>query len=193
MPGLRVLRPGPGTPDPRVVGQALVDLAVPLGVKPPALQPELLWGAELQLSRGVGSVAVVLARSPGGALVVSTWADGGAGGVPCGTQTPPGSTDVSTLTVARVCDVMLPGLGQTDDGRWLVVTAPPSAASAELLDAGGRVIGPLDLVDGSAVVPLPGGARAVRTLDAGGQPIREIPVAPPPTARFGDYGPGPAR
>jgi hypothetical protein len=176
-----------------VVGQALVDLAVPLGVEPPALQPELLWGAELQLPRGTGTVAVVLARSPGGALVVSTWADGGAGAVPCGTQTPPGSTDVATLTVARVCDVTLPGLGQTDDGRWLVVTAPPAAASAELLDTSGRVIGPLDLVDGSAVVSLPGGARAVRTLDAGGQPIREIPVAPPPSAPFGDYGPGPAR
>jgi hypothetical protein len=192
LPGLAPLRSGASPVDHTLVDAALTDLAVPLGVEPVALQPELLWSAELPLDRGTGSVAVVVAHSPGGALVVTTWAGINRGAVACGTQTPPGVTAPATLTVARVCDVALPGLGQTDDGRWLVFTGPP-AASAVLLDARERVIGPLPLTEGSAVVPLPPDARAVRTADAAGRPIRETTIAPPPTQPFGDYGSGPGR
>jgi DNA-directed RNA polymerase specialized sigma24 family protein len=193
LPGLVPLRAGPGTPDPSVVDAAVTDLALPLGVEPAALQPRLLWSAGLPLTRGTGTVAVVVAYSPGGALVVTTWAGVGRSGVSCGTQTPPGTTDVGTLTIARVCDVALPGLGQTDDGRWLVVTAPPDATSAQLLDARGRVLGPLELTGGSAVVDAPEGARTVRTLDADGRLVQETPIAPEPTEPFGDFGSGPAR
>jgi hypothetical protein len=147
----------------------------------------------LPVGRGAGSVAVLVARSPGGALVVTTWAGGSGGAVSCGTQTPPGATEVATLTIARVCHVQPPGLGQADDGRWLVVSAPPGAASAELLDSRGRVLGPLPLDGGGAVVPLPEGAGSVRTLDAAGQPLRETPIAPTPSEPFGDFGPGPER
>ena len=192
-PGVSPLRAGPGIPDPYVIGAALTDLALPLGVEPAALQPQLLWSAELDLGRRPGAVAVLIGHSPGGALVVTTWARAGGGAVTCGTQTPPGSTDVAGLTVARICDVALPGLGQTNGGRWLVITAPAAAASAELLDARGRVLRPLELFDGSTVVNLPDGARTVRTLDAGGQPLRETPIAPSPTEEFGDFGNGPAR
>jgi len=55
------------------------------------------------------------------------------------------------------------------------------------------VLGPLELTGGSAVVPLPLGARSVRTLDAAGQPVRDTPIAPPPTEPFGDFGRGPDR
>jgi hypothetical protein len=89
--------------------------------------------------------------------------------------------------------VALPGLGQADDVRWLVVTAPADAAAAELLDARGRVLRPLALTDGGAVVALPDGARTVRTLDAAGAPLRETPIAPSPTEPFGDFGSGPER
>jgi DNA-directed RNA polymerase specialized sigma24 family protein len=189
-PELSPLRPG-ATPDPYLVAAALTELAVPLGVEPGALQPQLLWSAELPLTRGTGTVVVLVGHSPGGALAVTTWAGVGNGAVPCGTQTPPGTTEVATLTVARVCDVSLPGLGQTDDGRWLVVTAPPAASSAELLDARGRVLGPLGLTGGGAVVPLPDHARSVRTFDADGHALLETPIAPSPVVPFGDFGPGP--
>jgi DNA-directed RNA polymerase specialized sigma24 family protein len=192
LPPLTALRPG-GVPDPHVVDAAVTDLALPLGVEPDSLQPDVLWSADFQLSRGTGSVVVLVGYSPGGALVVTTWAGGIGGAVSCGTQTPPGTTEVAGLTVARVCDVALPGLGQTDDGRWLVVSAPPEAASAELLDGRGRVLGPLPLTDGGAVVNVPDGARTVRTLDAEGQPLRETPIAPTPTEPFGDFGSGPER
>jgi hypothetical protein len=191
-PGLSPLRSG-AAPDPHLLDAALTDLAVPLGVEPADLQPELLWSADLTLDRGSGSVAVLVGHSPGGALVVTTWARVGNGAVACGTQTPPGTTEVASLTVARVCDVSLPGLGQTDDGRWLVVTAPPTAASAELLDGHGRVLGPLALNGGSAVVPLLSAARSVRTLDADRQPLGETPIAPSPAVPFGDFGSGPDR
>jgi hypothetical protein len=193
LPVLAALRPASGVLDPHVADDALTDLAVPLGVEPAALQPELLWSGELSLVRGPGSVAVVVAHSPGGALVVTTWAGGGGGAVSCGTQTPPGTTDLATLTVARVCDVSQPGLGQAEHGRWLVVTAPPDAVSAELLDSRGRVLGPLPLTGGSTVAQLTGDARSVRTLDGDGQPVRETPIAPAPTEPFGDFGSGPAR
>ena len=193
LPPLLPLRAVAGAADPRVVERALADLALPLGVEPERLQPQLLWSAELRLSRSTGSVVVLVAHSPGGALVVSTWAGGGGGAVACGTQTPPGTTDPDTLTIARLCDVALPGLGQADDVRWLVVTAPADAAAAELLDARGRVLRPLALTDGGAVVALPDGARTVRTLDAAGAPLRETPIAPSPTEPFGDFGSGPER
>jgi hypothetical protein len=193
VPELPSVRPGPGRADPQVISAAVSALALPLGVEPAALQPELLWSAGLPLTRGTGTVAVVVARSPGGALVVTTWAGVGSSGVSCGTQTPPGTTDVAGLVIARVCDVALPGLGQTDDGRWLVVTAPPDAVSAEVLDADGQLLRPLQLTDGSAVVSVPDGAWSVRTRDAAGRELRETPVAPFPAEPFGDFGTGPAR
>jgi len=183
-------RPAAQEPDAAVVGAALTQLAAPLGVEPAELEPELLWSGPLPLSRRNGSVAVVVAHSPGGGLVVGTVAGRPGTVLPCGTSTPPGSTDVRSLTVVRTCDVALPGLSSAEDGRWLVVTAPADAASAELLDDRGRVLGPLSLAGGGAVVPLPAGAASVRTLDAAGRELRETAVAPVPPEPFGDYGSG---
>jgi DNA-directed RNA polymerase specialized sigma24 family protein len=190
-PALTPLRPG-AVPDPHVVDAALTDLAIPLGVEPAVLQPDLLWSADLTLDRGTGSVAVLVGHSPGGALVVTTWAGIGNRAVGCGTQTPPGTTDVATLSVARVCEAPLPAPGRSGDGRWLVVTAPPDAASAQLLGSRGQLLGPLPLTGGGAVVPMTDGARSVRTLDAAGRSLAETPIAPVPTAPFGDFGSGPA-
>jgi DNA-directed RNA polymerase specialized sigma24 family protein len=187
---LSPLRRTTSPPDLAVVAAALGQLAAPLAVEPAELEPLLLWSGELPSSQGGSSVAVVVAHSPGGALVVGTVAGRPGTVLPCGTSTPPGSTDVATLTVVRTCDVALPGLSGSEDGRWLVVTAPPEAASAELLAADGQVLGPLPLTDGGAVVPLPAGVASVRTLDAGGQALRETALAPVPTAPFGDYGAG---
>ncbi|MFQ1002835.1 hypothetical protein [Modestobacter sp. SSW1-42] len=184
------LRPTDQAPDAAVVGTALSQLAAPLGVEPAELEPELLWTGRLPLDRRGGSVAVVVAHSPGGALVVGTVAGRPGTVLPCGTSTPPGATDVSTLTVVRTCDVALPGLSSGEDGRWLVVTAPAGAAAAELLDAQGQALGPLALTGGGAVVPMPDGVAAVRTLDGTGRPLRETPVAPVPSEPFGDYGSG---
>jgi hypothetical protein len=193
LPGLSPLRSGTA-PDPHLVQAALTDVAVPLGVEPGSLQPQLLWSAELTVDRGTGGVAVLVAHSPGGALVVTTWAGVGSRAVSCGTQTPPGTTDVATLTVARICEVPLPAPGRRGDGRWLVLTAPPAAAAAELLDLSGRGVGRMALAGGGgAVVPLPEDAASVRTLDAAGGTLRETPIAPTPSQPFGDFGSGPDR
>ncbi|MCZ2815965.1 sigma factor-like helix-turn-helix DNA-binding protein [Modestobacter sp. VKM Ac-2984] len=191
LPVLDAVRPVLHEPDERVVAAALVGLAVPLGVEPAGLQPELLWSGTLPLSRGPGTVAVVVGRSPGGALVVTTWAGGGGWAIACGTVTPAGTTPVASLTVARTCTVDLPGLGQSGDGDWLVVTAPPAATAVEVLGATGRTLARLPLAGGGTVVPLPKGARDVRTLDAAGQPLRQVPVAPMAGEPFGDFGSGP--
>ncbi|MGY1747711.1 sigma factor-like helix-turn-helix DNA-binding protein [Modestobacter sp. SYSU DS0511] len=190
LPELTTLRPTAGPADDRVVAAALTGVAVPLGVEPAELQPELLWNGELPLSTGPGSVVVVLARSPGGALVVTTWAGGGGGAVTCGTQTPAGSTDPASLTIARVCDVEPPGLRWSDGARWLVVTAPAAGTVAEVLDDRERVLTSLPLTGGGAVTELPEGARSVRVLDGTGEPIAQTPVAASPTQPFGDFGSG---
>jgi DNA-directed RNA polymerase specialized sigma24 family protein len=190
-PALTPLRPGVVVPDPQVIAAALTDIAVPLGAEPTDLRPQLLWTGAVPLRRGPGTVAVVVAHSPGGALVVTTWVGGGGSALSCGTQTPPGAAEVGALIVARVCELERPGAA--DPGRWLVFTAAPDTDAAQLLDSRGRVLGPLSLTGGSAVVPLPPGARTVRTLDAAGQPVRDTPIAPPPDARFGDFGRGPYR
>lgn len=189
LPVLSPLRPGSSPADDRVVDAALVALAVPLGTEPGALRPQLLWSGTLPLNRGPGTVAVVAVQSPGGARVVTTWAGAGGSAVACGTQTPPGSTLLESVTVARVCEVDLPG--PAGDGSWLVVSAPPAVATAELLDASGRVIGPLPLDAGGAVARLPADARSVRTLLPSGAVAAETPIAPPAPEPFGDFGPGP--
>ncbi|MQA34441.1 sigma factor-like helix-turn-helix DNA-binding protein [Modestobacter roseus] len=190
LPELTSLRPTAGPADGRVLAAALVGVAVPLGVEPAQLQPELLWNGELPLSTGPGSVVVVLARSPGGSLVVTTWAGGGGGAVTCGTQTPAGSTDPATLTIVRVCDVEPPGLRWADGLQWLVVTAPAAGTVAEVLDDGEQVLTSLPLAGGGAVTVLPQGARSVRVLDATGAPVARAPVPAPPTQPFGDFGSG---
>lgn len=193
LPVLTPVRPGSTPADSTVVDAALVALAVPLGAEPADLGPELLWSGTLPLSTGPGTVAVVAVESPGGARVVSTWAGSRGGALPCGTQTPPGSTLLESVTIARVCEVDLPGLGPPRDSAWLVVSAPPTVATAELLGIDGRVLGPLPLSAGSAVVPLPVDARTVRTSFPNGAVAAETPIAPPARERFGDFGPGTVR
>ncbi|GGL60101.1 hypothetical protein [Modestobacter marinus] len=191
LPELDPVRPVDGEPDARVVAAALVGLAVPLGVEPAELQPELLWSGTLPQSRGPGTVAVVVGRSPGGALVVTTWVGGVGGALACGTATPPGPTPVASLTVVRTCTVERPGRAQPGDGSWLVVTAPPAAAAALVLGPTDRVLAQLPLTGGGTVVALPEGARTVRTVDAAGQLLAQAPVAPMASEPFGDFGSGP--
>ncbi|MGY1661735.1 hypothetical protein ACI78Q_11015 [Geodermatophilus sp. SYSU D00705] len=197
-PVLAPLRPVETLPAPRAVAEALTELAVPLGVEPGDLLPDLLWSGALPLEGVPGSVAVVVARSPGGGLVVTTWAaqvgpTGSGRAVPCGASTPPGTASVAGLMVARVCDLSAPETEPSDAGRWLVVTAPPDAAAAAVLDDRGGVVATVPLTGGSAVVPLPEAADTVRTLDAGGRAVTEVPVAAAPLFPFGDYGSGPVR
>ncbi|WP_222264354.1 hypothetical protein [Modestobacter marinus] len=193
LPVLSPLRPGGTPPAPAVLSAALVGLAVPLGVEPAALDPELLWSGPLPAGGRPGTVAVVVAHSPGGALAVTTWAGGAGAPVACGTQTPPGNAEVGGLTVARVCALPSPAGGSDDDERWLVLTAPPSAVRAEVLDRHEQLLVTLPLDGGSTVVPMPEEAAEVRTLDASGQRLAATAIAPPALAPFGDYGSGPER
>jgi hypothetical protein len=197
-PSLEPLRPVAALPPPRVVAAALTEVAVPLAAETAELEAQLLWSGTLPLDEVPGSVAVVVARSPGGGLVVTTWAaqlgPGGAGrAVPCGVHTPPGTADVAELVVARVCDLSSPETEPSDQGRWLVLTAPDTVAAAAVLDRRGGVLATVPLADGGAVLLLPEGAREVRTLDAGGRAVGEVPIAATATAPFGDYGGGPVR
>ncbi|MGY1641701.1 hypothetical protein ACI782_11290 [Geodermatophilus sp. SYSU D00703] len=181
------LRPVTVRPDPAVVAAALAELAGPLGTTPEALEPQLLWSGVLPLHRVPGTVAVLVGRSPGGGLLVTTWAGSGARVTPCGVSTPSGTTAVAGLVVARTCDL------PDDRGRWLVVAAPPDAVRAAVLDRRGGVLTALPLDGGGAVVRLLEGARTVRTLGADGRALAEVPVAAAPVTPFGDYGGGPVR
>jgi hypothetical protein len=185
------LRPATTLPDDGLWSAALSGLAAPLGVGPEALEAELLWSGALPGPRP-GTAAVVLARSPGGALLLSVWARRGGAALLCGVQTPPGTADVAGLTVARVCDGSSPGPAPREAGRWLVVSAPTAGVTAEVLDARERLVETLPLTGGGAVTALPEGAADVRVLDATGATVARAPVAPMATETFGDYGPGPA-
>ncbi|SNS17446.1 hypothetical protein SAMN06893096_102350 [Geodermatophilus pulveris] len=192
------LRPAAVRPADRLVTEALTAIAVPLGAEPAALEPQLLWSGVLPMPEVPGSVAVVVGRSPGGGLVVTTRAgqlgSGGAGRtVGCGVSTPPGATEVAGLVVARVCDLSSPEAEPSAEGRWLVVTAPAPATAAAVLDARGGVLATVPLPDGGGAVLLPPGARGVRTLDAAGAALAEVPVSAVATEPFGDYGSGEVR
>jgi hypothetical protein len=188
LPELAPLRPPLGTPDAGLVAAALTGLAAPLGVEPEGLAPQLVWSGTLP-GRPAGSVVVVLAHSPGGALVVGTWAGGPGGTALCGVQTPPGTADIAEFTAARACAVPSAGTSSVRDERWLVVTAPAAAATARVLDLRGRDLATVPLPAGSAVVPLPAGAGTVRTFDAAARLLTEVPVAPVAAVPFGDFGP----
>jgi DNA-directed RNA polymerase specialized sigma24 family protein len=191
VPVTDLLRPVPAPPDEGLVQIALRSVAVPLGVEPAALEPDLLWASPLPAGGRPGAVAVAVARSPGGGLVLTTWVAGVAGVAACGTQTPPGSVDPTLLTVVRECVLPLPGGGSGED-RWLVVTAPGQATTAEVVDGSGGQLATLSLTDGSAVVPLPDGAATVLTRRSDGALLAETAVAPAAAEPFGDYGQGPA-
>ncbi|WP_209307789.1 hypothetical protein, partial [Geodermatophilus sp. DF01-2] len=198
VPPLDPLRPAATGPAPRLVAEALTEIAVPLGAEPAALEPQLLWSGTLPMADVPGTAAVVVARSPGGGLVVTTWAGqlgptGAGRAVPCGVHTPPGTTDVAGLVVARVCDLSSPETEPSDQGRWLVVTAPAAATAGAVLDERGGVLTTLPLRDGGAVALLPAGARDVRTLDATGRALAEVPISAVATVPFGDYGSGELR
>jgi hypothetical protein len=186
------LRPAGALPDDRLLAVALTGLAVPLAVEPEALEAQLLWSGALP--GGVpGTVAVVLARSPGGGLLLSTWGRVAGAAVLCGVSTPPGAAEVAGLTVARVCDVTSSPTDPSATGRWLVVSAPPAGVTAEVLDGRDRLVETVPLAGGGTVAVLPEGARTVHVLDAAGATVGEAPVSPMATEQFGDYGPGPAR
>jgi hypothetical protein len=193
-PELRALRPSGWVPDAGLVSAALAAVGAPLGAEPADLDPDLLWSAELPRSGGFGSVVVLVARSPGGGLVVPTVLGIGPPGAVqagvCGTSTPPGGTDVASLAVARTCDLTTIGLGTGDDPVWLVVTMPPAAVTADVLDRDGRVLGTLELEAGGTVTRLPEGGVAVSAQDRSGSPVATVPIAPTAVEPFGDYGDG---
>jgi hypothetical protein len=198
VPPLDPLRPASAPPAGRLVAEALTGIAVPLGAEPAELQPQLLWSGTLPMPEVPGTAAVVVGRSPGGGLVVTTRAGqlgstGSGRTVPCGVHTPPGTTDVAGLVVARVCDLSSPETEPSDDGRWLVVTAPAPATAAAVLDQRGGVLATVPLPDGGGAALLPSGARDVRTLDAAGRALAEVPISAVATEPFGDFGSGEVR
>jgi hypothetical protein len=198
VPPLDPLRPASAPPAGRLVAEALTGIAVPLGAEPAELQPQLLWSGTLPMPEVPGSAAVLVGRSPGGGLVVTTRAGqlgvtGAGRTVPCGVHTPPGTTDVAGLVVARACDLSSPETEPSDAGRWLVVTAPAPATAAAVLDERGGVLATVPLPDGGGAALLPLGARDVRTLDAAGRALAEVPISAVGAEPFGDYGTGEVR
>jgi hypothetical protein len=188
---LQALRQGTATPDPSLVAEAAARVARPLGVDAGALAPRLVWSAELTRTGGLGSVVVVTGRAPGGGLVVSAHGRvgtvGGGSTVPCATTTAPYDADPAALSLAFVCSV---SEGDDIDRTWLVVTAPPGATGAEVLDDGGGVLDVLRMERGGSMTRTPEDAVAVRLRDADGGTVDVVPVAPSDDEPFGDYGDG---
>jgi hypothetical protein len=185
------LRPGTAPADPVLLGEAAARIARPFGVDPAALSSNLLWSAELTRTGGLGSVVVLVARVPGNAHVVLPLGRLGSarGGlaVPCGPTSFPAEVVAPLVTVATVCSVS-DGADSGPDRTWLVVTAPPDAVSAEVLDADGGVLDVLQLEHGGSMTRTPEGASQVRVADAEHRTWAVVPVIPSTEAPFGDYG-----
>jgi hypothetical protein len=100
----------------------------------------------------------------------------------------------SSPTGARPCcgrRCCSPGAGRPAR-RWSRrAVIEPAAATADVLAGRARLLATVPLAAGSAVVALPAGAAAVRTVDAAGRPLADVPVAPVATVPFGDFGSGP--
>jgi hypothetical protein len=62
-------------------------------------------------------------------------------------------------------------------GRGLAVSAPPTGATAEVVDSTGAVVSALTLVAGAGVGDVPPGARSVRILSASGAVLASAPLA----------------
>lgn len=152
-----------------------------------------LWAAQLPSDgANVQSVHVVAVRAPGGGAFVgvavsATNPDGGSAGV-CLAEAVPRGIELDELVVVAGCP-SLRDAGATT----LVLTGPAATVRAEVLDGAGSVMADIALADGGAVIPLPEGARSVRTYDAQGtsgpeQEIHRSPLGALPLP--GDYGDG---
>jgi hypothetical protein len=60
---------------------------------------------------------------------------------------------------------------------WLVISAPRTGTTAQVLDPGGDPLATLPLVAGAGVAPVPPGTTTVRVLDADGAEVSRSPVA----------------
>ena len=186
------LRPVDTRADRRLLAAALTELAVPLGLPADDLTPQVIWSGTLPRTSGLGRVAVLAARAPGGGILLTAHGQVGDLSIPCGVAAVPAATLVRGVVVARACDASA-GSEEAFDRSWLVVTAPPEAVRAELLDERGRVLDESALDRGSGIGRTPGGAVTVRVRDGNGRAVGEAEILRTPVEPFGDYGPGPVR
>jgi hypothetical protein len=141
-----------------------------------------LWSGDLPGPNDQPARLTVLAiPQPSGAVVVTTPygyaadVDGRTGSSWCGTGVLPAGIALGQRVVAVQCD--LSDLSEDREiSRFLVVVAPPGAASMRLLDATGAVLRERPLADGVAVVRSPGAVAEVSVTTADGGTTSAIPL-----------------
>ena len=167
-PPLDRVRPAP--PPARgdaAVGPQLASVLDRLGQPAQDAAVTVLWAGDVPGPHEQPARVTVLAvGQPSGAAVVTapyglaTGPTGAAGSSVCVTGVLPAGAPLDEQVVALRCDVRA-GLAEPASGRSLVVIAARDAASVQLFDAAGTVLGEHPLTDGVAVVGSPGDVARV--------------------------------
>jgi hypothetical protein len=174
-PPLARLRPAPEPArGDAAVGPQLASVLGRLGQSAEDAAVTVLWAGDLPGPHEQPARVTVLAvGQPSGATVVTApyglaaGPTGAAGSSVCVTGVLPAGEPLDQRVVALRCDVTA-GFADPATARSLVVLAPRDAASVQLLDAAGTVLGEHPLTDGVAVVRSPGDVARVLVHGAGG-------------------------
>jgi DNA-directed RNA polymerase specialized sigma24 family protein len=180
-PDLGIRYPG-GTPTERervAAEQAAVTALATVGVSPhdARVTARLLRSTT---DPAPGTIAVVTAELPGGAVVASVQFSqdvpgGGAMAMDCGLDVRPAGTPAGERVLAAACDVLHPRGGELLDGL-LVVTAPPSVSAIRAYGMADRFVGEHELSDGVLLAPIEPGTIEVEAVTAAGVQLGRTPV-----------------
>ncbi|MBB3675390.1 hypothetical protein FHX36_001125 [Modestobacter versicolor] len=157
-----------------------------LGQSPATAQVTTLWAGDLPGPNDQPTrLTVVALPQPSGAVVVTApygyAADlsGRSGSSWCGTGVLPAGEPLDQRVVAVQCDLS-DGRVTREISRFLVVLAPPTATSVQLLDAGGVLLSAHPMADGVAVVRSPGEVAMVTVTGADGGTAMAAPLVDTP-------------
>jgi len=161
----------PGHPGDMAASSFIAGVLAGTGLPPDQLAATVLWAGDLPSVVSDTSRATVMAvRLPSGAIYVGGVLGQanleGPFGVLCGSELR-AAAPVEQLVVVLHCS-SAPPADPPDVGERLIAVGPPEAATAQVLDAQGQVLGSHPMVDGVAVVPMPDDLGTVEILDAGG-------------------------
>ena len=174
VPVERLREAPPGHPGDMAASSFIAGVLAGTGLPPDQLAATVLWAGDLPSVVSDTSRATVMAvRLPSGAIYVGGVLGQanleGPFGVLCGSELR-AAAPVEQLVVVLHCS-SAPPADPPDVGERLIAVGPPEAATAQVLDAQGQVLGSHPMVDGVAVVPMPDDLGTVEVLDAGGNTL----------------------
>ncbi|WP_158548831.1 hypothetical protein [Blastococcus sp. TF02A-26] len=149
-----------------------------LGLRPDQVRFAVVWaGAVPSPDERLAEVLLLAVTLPSGAVYLEATAsltspDGSGGAAGCGSELRPAGPPLLERTYVLSCSLPF-AEGETPGRPSLVVVAPPSAATARLLDADGEVLGSYVLRDGVVVGEPVDGLATVQTLTTDGAVLAE--------------------